>query len=63
MRNSIPLRSVKNLVYERVRLNLHKLWTKVVGRPDYAKSEWSELENSIQALAQEADRRRGSQGC
>ena len=63
MKNSVPLGSVKNPIYERVHLNLHKLWTKAVGQPDYVKAEWSELENSIQALAQEAERRRGSRGC
>lgn len=38
-------------------------WIKTVDQPNYVKMEWSELENTIQALAQEADRRRGNRGC
>jgi hypothetical protein len=57
MKKSHPLTSVENPIYERVHTALHNLWSKSVGRPDYVKPEWTELEQAIQELAREADRR------
>lgn len=37
---------------------LHRLWTKAVGTPDYVKKEWQELENMLSILA-----RRGGPSC
>lgn len=57
MKKSPSLASVANPIYERVHTALHVLWSKSVGQPDYVKSEWAELEQAVQALAQEADER------
>ena len=57
MGKSPSLASVANPIYERVHTALHVLWSKSVGQPGYVKSEWAELEQAIQALAQEADGR------
>jgi hypothetical protein len=38
-------------------MSMHNLWSKSVGQPDYVKSEWAELEQAVQELAREADRR------
>ena len=60
MKKSPSLASVANPIYERVHNALHVLWSKSVGQPDYIKSEWAELEQAIQSLAQEADEPRQS---
>ena len=57
MKKSPSLASVANPIYERVHTALHVLWSKSVGQPGDVKSEWAELEQAIQALAQEADER------
>jgi len=57
MKKSPSLASVANPIYERVHTALHNLWSKSVGQPDYVKSEWAELEQAVQELAREADRR------
>ena len=57
MKKSPSLASVANPIYERVHTVLHVLWSKSVGQLDYVKSEWTELEQAVQALAQEADGR------
>jgi len=59
MKKSPSLASVANPIYERVHTALHVLWSKSVGQPDYVKSEWAELEQAVQSLAQEADRLSG----
>ena len=46
-----------NPIYERVHTALHNLWSKSVGQPNYVKPEWTELEQAIQEMAREADRR------
>jgi hypothetical protein len=53
----LPLASASNPLYERIHTALHVLWSKAVGQPGYVKSEWAELEQAIQSLAQEADSR------
>ena len=48
--------SVANPIYERVHTAMHNLWSKSVGQPGYVKSEWAELEQAVQALAQEVEK-------
>jgi hypothetical protein len=57
MKKSPSLASVANPIYERVHIAMHNLWSKSVGQPGYVKSEWTELEQAVQSLAQEADKR------
>lgn len=40
--------------YRVAHAELHRLWTKAVGAPGYAKAEWMALERSIESLARKA---------